>query len=81
MDVMFTHGAGLDGHKKTVMACRVTPRSHRGAGRGHHGAPGIGGEDRRSAGLVRLVGRGGDYAGGDREHRRVLETAVAPLGG
>jgi transposase len=25
MDVMFTHGAGLDGHKKTVMACRVTP--------------------------------------------------------
>jgi transposase len=25
MDVMFTHGAGLDVHKKTVMACRVTP--------------------------------------------------------
>jgi transposase len=25
MDVSFTHGAGLDGHKKTVMACRVTP--------------------------------------------------------
>jgi hypothetical protein len=23
--VMFTHGAGLDVHKKTVMACRVTP--------------------------------------------------------
>jgi transposase len=25
MDVMFTHGAGLDVHQKTVMACRVTP--------------------------------------------------------
>jgi transposase len=25
MDVMCTHGAGLDVHKKTVMACRVTP--------------------------------------------------------
>jgi len=24
MDVMFTHCAGLDVHKKTVMACRVT---------------------------------------------------------
>ena len=23
--MMFTHGAGLDVHKKTVMACRVTP--------------------------------------------------------
>jgi hypothetical protein len=27
MDVIFTHGAGLDVHKKTVMACRVTPDS------------------------------------------------------
>ena len=25
MDVMFTHCAGLDVHKKTVMACRLTP--------------------------------------------------------
>ena len=25
MDVMFMHCAGLDVHKKTVMACRVTP--------------------------------------------------------
>src|SRR5262245_59298016 len=25
MDVIFTHCAGLDGHKKTVMACRLTP--------------------------------------------------------
>ena len=25
MDVMFTHCAGLDVHKKTVMACRVPP--------------------------------------------------------
>jgi transposase len=25
MDVVFTHGAGLDVHKKTVTACRVTP--------------------------------------------------------
>jgi transposase len=25
MNVMFTHGAGLDVHKKTVMACRVAP--------------------------------------------------------
>jgi transposase len=25
MAVMFTHGAGRDGHKKTVMACRVPP--------------------------------------------------------
>jgi transposase len=25
MDVMFTHGTGLDVHKKTIMACRVTP--------------------------------------------------------
>jgi transposase len=25
MDVTFTHGAGLDVHQKTVMACRVTP--------------------------------------------------------
>jgi hypothetical protein len=25
MDVVFTHGAGLDVHKQTVMACRVTP--------------------------------------------------------
>ena len=25
MDVIFTHGAGLDVHKKTVMACRVRP--------------------------------------------------------
>jgi transposase len=25
MDVLFTHCAGLDVHKKTVMACRVTP--------------------------------------------------------
>jgi hypothetical protein len=25
MDVIFTHCAGLDVHKKTVMACRVTP--------------------------------------------------------
>jgi transposase len=25
MDVIFTHGAGLDVHKKTGMACRVTP--------------------------------------------------------
>jgi hypothetical protein len=25
MDVMCTHGAGLDVHKKTVTACRVTP--------------------------------------------------------
>jgi transposase len=25
VDVVFTHGAGLDVHKKTVMACRVTP--------------------------------------------------------
>jgi transposase len=25
MDVVFTHCAGLDVHKKTVMACRVTP--------------------------------------------------------
>ena len=25
MDVIFTHGAGLDVHQKTVMACRVTP--------------------------------------------------------
>jgi transposase len=25
MAVVFTHGAGLDVHKKTVMACRVTP--------------------------------------------------------
>ena len=24
MDVIFTHGAGLDVHQKTVMACRVT---------------------------------------------------------
>jgi transposase len=27
MDVLFTHGAGWDVHKKTVMACRVTPDS------------------------------------------------------
>jgi transposase len=25
MDVIFTHGAGLDVHQKTVMACRITP--------------------------------------------------------
>jgi transposase len=25
MDVVFTHCAGFDVHKKTVMACRVTP--------------------------------------------------------
>jgi len=25
MDVIFTHGAGLDVHQKTVMACRMTP--------------------------------------------------------
>ena len=25
MDVLFTHCGGLDVHKKTVMACRVTP--------------------------------------------------------
>jgi transposase len=25
MDVMCTHGAGLDVHQKTVMACRVPP--------------------------------------------------------
>jgi transposase len=25
MDVIFTHCAGLDVHKKTVMACRITP--------------------------------------------------------
>jgi len=25
MDVRFTHGAGLDVHQKTVMACRVPP--------------------------------------------------------
>jgi transposase len=25
MDVIFTHGAGVDVHQKTVMACRVTP--------------------------------------------------------
>ena len=25
MDVLFTHCAGLDVHKKTVMACRVPP--------------------------------------------------------
>jgi transposase len=25
MEVIFTHGAGLDVHKKTVLACRVTP--------------------------------------------------------
>jgi transposase len=25
MDVIFTHCAGLDVHKKTVMACRVMP--------------------------------------------------------
>ena len=25
MDVVLTHGAGLDVHKKTVMACRGTP--------------------------------------------------------
>jgi transposase len=25
MDVIFTHCAGLDGQKKTAMACRVTP--------------------------------------------------------
>ena len=25
MDVVFTHGAGLDVHKQTVTACRVTP--------------------------------------------------------
>ena len=25
MDMMFTYGAGLDVHKKTVMACRVIP--------------------------------------------------------
>ena len=25
MDVIFTHGAGLDVHQQTVMACRVTP--------------------------------------------------------
>ena len=25
MDVVFTHGAGLEVHKKRVMACRITP--------------------------------------------------------
>ena len=25
MDVIFTHGAGLDVHKKSVMACRLVP--------------------------------------------------------
>jgi transposase len=25
MDVVCTHGAGLAGHQKTVMACRLTP--------------------------------------------------------
>jgi hypothetical protein len=25
MEVVFTHGAGLDVHKKSVMACRITP--------------------------------------------------------
>jgi transposase len=25
MDVLFTHGAGLEVHQTTVMACRVTP--------------------------------------------------------
>ena len=25
MDVIFTRCAGLDGHKKTVLACRITP--------------------------------------------------------
>ena len=25
MDVIFTHGAGLDVYKKSVMACRMTP--------------------------------------------------------
>jgi transposase len=25
MEVMFTHGAGLDVHKKRITACRVTP--------------------------------------------------------
>ena len=40
MDVVFTHGAELDVHQKTVMACMVTPNprgpadewAHRGAG-------------------------------------------------
>jgi hypothetical protein len=27
MDMIFTHGAGLDVHQKTVMACRVRPDS------------------------------------------------------
>jgi hypothetical protein len=25
MDVVFTHSAGLDVYKKTIMACRVSP--------------------------------------------------------
>jgi hypothetical protein len=71
MDVMFTHCAGLDVHKKTVTACRVTPDP---TGREADGIVELrvfGTMTGRPAGVVGLVGRGGDHACGHGKHRAV----------
>ena len=41
MDVIFTHGAGLDVYKKSVMACRMTTGSDRATARGSRGDQGL----------------------------------------
>ena len=77
MDVTYTHCAGLDVHKKTVVACAITP--------GLQGAKQV--EIRTfgtmTADLLALIGlaaRPPGHARGDGEHRRVLEADLQPPG-
>jgi transposase len=81
MDVMFTHYAGLDVHKKTVMACRVTPDLSGQQADGIMELQEFGTMTReRSAGVVGLVGRGGRDACRHGKHWGLLASHLQPPG-
>ena len=80
MDVVFTHGAGLDVHQQTVMACRLTPDPIGQQAEGILEVRACGPHDARLAGLVRWVDRGGDPPCRHGEYRRVLATGRYPTG-
>jgi hypothetical protein len=79
MEVIFTHCAGLDVHKKRITACRAIPDPT--------GQQTDGLMERKDFGTLTsellafgLAERRGDHPCGDGEHRGVLEARVQPVG-
>ena len=78
MQVMYERCAGLDVHKKTVVACVLIPDGQVGWGQE---IPHLWDDDGRFARALRLAAGVWVHACRHREHRRLLEAGVQHPGG